>query len=131
MQKNNHYTVLEINASADFSEIKVAYRRLVKKYHPDKNPGNIDSEEYFKQIQHAYYVLSDVHRRKQYDLGKGLYRPNEQKNKYSSVYKAQKEPFQEQEIDIPSLFSQYKGEFKLLIISIIISLIFLYFIVTY
>ena len=53
------------NASAD--ELKKAYRKLVRQYHPDKNPGDAEAESRFKEIQHAYDVLSDPEKRQQYD----------------------------------------------------------------
>jgi molecular chaperone DnaJ len=53
------------NASAD--EIKKAYRKLARKHHPDANAGNKESEERFKEVQHAYDVLSDAEKRKAYD----------------------------------------------------------------
>src|SRR3954468_13108626 len=53
------------NASAD--EIKKAYRKLARQYHPDKNPGDAAAEERFKEVQNAYDVLADAEKRKQYD----------------------------------------------------------------
>lgn len=63
----DYYKILGVSRSADASEIKKAYRKLARKYHPDVNPGNEDAEAKFKEIQEAYAVLSDSKRRKQYD----------------------------------------------------------------
>ncbi len=63
----DYYKVLGIDRKATAAEIKKAYRKLARKYHPDVNPGNPDAEARFKEIQEAYRVLSDEEKRKQYD----------------------------------------------------------------
>lgn len=63
----DYYEVLDAKGSSSQSEIKRAYRRLARKYHPDVNPGDKSAEERFKRIQEAYNVLSDPEKRKIYD----------------------------------------------------------------
>ena len=67
MEHLSYYEILEITKNADGSEIKQAYRRMAKTYHPDKNPGNKEAEERFKLINEAYQVLSDDEKRQIYD----------------------------------------------------------------
>lgn len=67
--KKNYYEILEIDKSADSSEIKRSYKKLVLEWHPDRNLGSKDAEEKFKQINLAYEVLSDEEKRRSYDLG--------------------------------------------------------------
>lgn len=66
MAKRDYYEVLGINRSADANEIKKAYRKLAKKYHPDANDSE-DAEEKFKELQEAYEVLSDENKKATYD----------------------------------------------------------------
>ncbi|HIK09647.1 MAG TPA: J domain-containing protein [Oscillatoriaceae cyanobacterium M33_DOE_052] len=63
----DYYAILGINKGANAEEIKKAYRRLARKYHPDMNPGNAQAEAKFKEISEAYEVLSDPDKRRKYD----------------------------------------------------------------
>ncbi len=65
--KRDYYEVLGLKKGASEEEIKKAYRKLAKKYHPDANPGDKDAEKKFKEIGEAYAVLSDSQKRAQYD----------------------------------------------------------------
>jgi curved DNA-binding protein len=64
----NYYEILGVNSNASPEEIKMAFRRLARRYHPDVNPNNKAAEEQFKQINEAYDVLSDQTKKQQYDL---------------------------------------------------------------
>jgi molecular chaperone DnaJ len=63
------YKVLGVSRKASAEEIKKAYRKLARKYHPDRNPDDAEAEERFKEVQGAYDTLSDPEKRKQYDAG--------------------------------------------------------------
>ncbi|MGI6622189.1 MAG: DnaJ domain-containing protein [Clostridiaceae bacterium] len=67
MKYRDYYEVLGVKKDASQEQIKKAYRKLAKQYHPDANPGNKKAEEKFKEINEAYEVLGDEEKRKKYD----------------------------------------------------------------
>jgi molecular chaperone DnaJ len=82
-EKRDYYEILSLTREATVDDIKKAYRRLAVKYHPDKNPGDSDAEEKFKEAAEAYGVLSDDEKRARYDryghqgVGGGGFDPNQ------------------------------------------------------
>ena len=67
MSKRDYYEVLGVPRSADDGQIKSAYRKLALQYHPDRNPGDRDAEEHFKEAAEAYAILADDDKRRRYD----------------------------------------------------------------
>ena len=67
MEKRDYYEVLGVAKNATAEEIKKAYSKKAIQYHPDKNPGNKEAEEKFKEAAEAYEVLSDADKRARYD----------------------------------------------------------------
>lgn len=67
VKTRDYYAVLNVSRSATEEQIKAAYRKLARKFHPDLNPGDKAAEERFKELQEAYDVLSDAEKRKLYD----------------------------------------------------------------
>ena len=66
----DYYNILGVSEQAEEEQIKQAYRRLAKKYHPDLNPNDSEAEEKFKNVVEAYETLGDADKRKEYDLKK-------------------------------------------------------------
>ena len=97
--KTDFYEVLEVSPEANKIEIKSAYRKLVRKYHPDLNSGDIASIEKFKLIAEAYEILSDKEKKKNYDILRGhkykRYSSNEQsaQKKAKKAYEEKKKEF--------------------------------------
>jgi molecular chaperone DnaJ len=67
LSDRDYYEILRVSRDAGPAEIKKAYRRMALRYHPDKNPGDADAEEHFKEAAEAYAVLSDPEKRSRYD----------------------------------------------------------------
>ncbi|MGI8415901.1 MAG: DnaJ domain-containing protein, partial [Nakamurella sp.] len=70
--EKDYYAELGVTKTATSAEIKKAYRKLARDLHPDKNPGNKQSEDKFKAVSEAYAVLSDNAKRKEYDEARNL-----------------------------------------------------------
>ena len=69
METKDLYKILGVSKEASQEEIRRSYRKLARKYHPDANPDNSDAENRFKEIQHAYEILSNPEKRREYDEG--------------------------------------------------------------
>lgn len=86
MAAKDYYKILGVNRSAPAGEIKKAYKKLARKYHPDMNPNDKSAEEKFKEASEAYAVLSDAEKRKQYDqFGSGDF--SDQFNQYYQQFR--------------------------------------------
>lgn len=88
--EKNLYEILEVSSSASNSAIKSAYRKLVRKYHPDLNGGDEFCAKKFKEITEAYEILSDTDKKKNYDILRGFYRETTSQTKFNEANKAYK-----------------------------------------
>src|ERR1035437_3369503 len=135
MQKN-YYIILGVKNTANFDEIKTAYRALAKKYHPDKNHGNKAAEEYFKEIQQAYAVLSNAEKRKKYDLKFSYTHTYPKQNaassgrSHQSAQQQTKEKFSPKQKKTEPQKSDTTERWQILV-SVGMALLLLYFIISY
>lgn len=81
----NYYEILNLTRQATADEIKLSYRKLAMKWHPDRNQNDLKAEEKFKQIQKAYEVLSDPYKRKEYDWSLDRESQKQRQWKYSET----------------------------------------------
>lgn len=117
MAGKDYYSILGISRNATDRDIKQAYRRLARQYHPDVNPGNKSAEARFKEINEAYEVVSDPEKRKKYDQygDKWQYADQfaqaqqQQQGAWSSTQAGEGQPFQFEEADLESVFGDLFG----------------------
>src|SRR4030042_1581895 len=115
MPGKDYYAILGAGRSAPEKEIKQAYRRLARKYHPDVNPGDKATEEYFKTVNEAYEVLSDKEKRRKYDQYGEQWQYADQ---FAQQAARQQPPFRDfgqgtyhfEEGDLDGIFEQLFGE---------------------
>src|SRR5437763_10952104 len=92
--KRDYYEVLGIERSASAEDIKKAYRKMAVKYHPDKNPGDKQAEESFKEIGEAYEALSDPQKRAAYDqYGHAAFDPRRRAGGFHDPFEIFREAF--------------------------------------
>src|SRR5260370_6600017 len=91
MDFKDYYKVLGITKEATNDDVKKAFRKLARKYHPDVNPGDKKAEDKFKEINEAYEVLSDAEKRKKYDMlgpnWQEQFGPQPSRRSYSGAYR--------------------------------------------
>lgn len=146
MAFKNYYITLGIKNTASLEEIKSAFRKLAKKYHPDKNHENEHSDSFFKEIQEAYEVLSNYEKRRKYDQKFAYANTYEQiRNKTYTPYNGNAYQYAQQQAQYERRYQQpAAGEASepakekksgtdpyLFIISIVVAIILLTFIMLY
>lgn len=114
--EKNLYEILEISYSASTTTIKTAYRRLVRKYHPDLNAGDSTCAAKFKEITEAYEILCDPVKKKDYDILKGFHKEQSRAkfNEANKAYKqtSEKEKEERNESNFSNIFNDILDGFK-------------------
>src|SRR5687768_15989925 len=116
MEKKDYYKILGVERSSSADEIRKAYRKLARKYHPDINPGDKAAEERFKEISVANEVLGDAEKRKRYDeFGEAGLSPEFDPEKARAYHRWQEQSAQTaggssySEVDLGDLFEGFGG----------------------
>lgn len=114
--KKDYYNILGLSKDANDDEIKKAYRKMALQYHPDKNPGNNEACEKFKEISEAYSVLNNVDKRKQYDMMgdvDDIFEGEDPFHVFNNIFQQHMSNFMnmqyENDINVNSIFSNIPG----------------------
>lgn len=106
----DYYSILEIKEDAAEGEVKKAYRRIAKKYHPDANPGDQEAEKKFKEAAEAYAVLGDTGKRQAYDRKRAAAK-EENRAGMEKTAEGKKSPQQGAGFDFSSMSSNFEQFF--------------------
>jgi len=110
VEYKDYYKVLGVSKDAPESEIKRAFRKLARQYHPDLNPGNRSAEDRFKEINEAYEVLSDAGKRKKYDELGSNWEQIQRDREYARQYASPGFEGSAKDFDLGDFFSTFFGE---------------------
>ena len=103
----DYYAILGVTKTASDSEIKVAFRKLAKMYHPDKNPNNPNAKTIFEQVLKAYTVLTNPHARKRFDYSLSSHSDNKRKQQSPSNKNQKQWTFTEEDLKKREYYKNY------------------------